>query len=263
MTQDSGHRAYPPLAGRIYSVWYRHMRVYSSNLLSNGLPPFLEPLIFLAGIGLGLGKYVPNFGAIPYVGFLAMGLPITTAMMTASFECTFGTFINLEFNKVYDGMLAAPISVNDLIMGEILWAGTKGFFFAFAVLAVAAPFGIIPLPGGLVMPFAGFITGLMFASLSLLVTSYVKTISFFNFYFTGFLSPMFFVSGVVFPVEELPEALRYVSELLPLTHPVRLARALCLSQFSSALLFDVLYIAAFTVLAGYLALKRLRRRLID
>ncbi|MBF0568452.1 MAG: ABC transporter permease [Nitrospirae bacterium] len=248
---------------RLYSVWYRHMRVYRSNLLSNGLPPFLEPLIFLAGIGLGLGKYVPSFGSVPYVGFLAMGLPITTAMMTASFECTFGTFINIEFNKVYDGMLAAPLSVNNLIIGEMLWAGTKGFFFAFAVVVVAVPFGIIPLPGGLITPFIGFITGLMFASLSLLVTSFVKTISFFNFYFTGFLSPMFFLSGVVFPVGELPQPLRYAAEALPLTHPVRLARALCLGELRVALLFDVLYITAFIALFGYLALKRLRGRLID
>ncbi|KWT90955.1 ABC transporter permease [Candidatus Magnetominusculus xianensis] len=262
MTQDNSS-PYPPLSHRIYAVWYRHMRVYSSNLLSNGLPPFLEPLIFLAGIGLGLGKYVPGFGNVPYVVFLAMGLPITTAMMTAAFECSFGTFINLEFNKVYDGMLAAPISVNNLIIGEMLWAATKGFFFAFAVLVVTVPFGVIPLPGGLVMPFIGFITGLMFASLSLLVTSYVKTISFFNFYFTGFLSPMFFLSGVVFPLAELPEVLRYVAEALPLTHPVRLGRSLCLGQLRLELLFDVLYIAAFIALAGYLALKRLRRRLID
>ncbi|MBF0458958.1 MAG: ABC transporter permease [Nitrospirae bacterium] len=248
---------------RLYSVWYRHMRVYRSNLLSNGLPPFLEPLIFLAGIGLGLGRYVPAFGSVPYVTFLAMGLPVTTAMMTASFECTFGTFINLEFHKVYDGMLAAPITVNNLIIGEMLWAGTKGFFFAFAVVAVTVPFGIIPLPGGLIAPFIGFITGLMFASLSLVVTSYVKTISFFNFYFTGFLSPMFFLSGVVYPLEELPDALKYLAEALPLTHPVRLARAMCMRQLSAALLFDVLYIAAFITLCGYVALKRLRRRLID
>ncbi|MCG6551695.1 MAG: ABC transporter permease [Candidatus Magnetominusculus sp. LBB02] len=255
--------AYPPLLSRIYSVWYRHMRVYCRNLLSNGLPPFLEPLIFLAGIGLGLGKYVPSLGGLPYAAFLAMGLPITTAMMTASFECTFGTFINLEFNKVYDGMLAAPITVNNLIVGEILWAGTKGFFFSSAVLAVAVPFGLIPLPGGLAAPFIGFITGLMFASLSLVVTSYVKTISFFNFYFTGFLSPMFFLSGVVFPVAELPKPLRYAAEALPLTHPVRLCRAVCTGQLKVALLLDLLYIVVFIGAAGYIALKRLRGRLID
>ncbi|MBF0516247.1 MAG: ABC transporter permease [Nitrospirae bacterium] len=255
--------SYPPLLSRIYSVWYRHMRVYSSNLWSNGLPPFLEPLIFLAGIGLGLGKYVPSFGSVPYVVFLGMGMPITTAMMTASFECTFGTFINIEFKKVYDGMLAAPISVNDLIIGEIMWAGTKGLFFASAVLVVAAPLGIIPLPGGLITPLIGFVTGVMFASLALVVTSYVKTISFYNFYFTGFLSPMFFLSGVVFPESELPGPLRYVAHVLPLTHPVRLSRALCLGQLRPELLFDVLYITLFTALAGYIALKRLRRRLID
>ena len=113
-------------------------------------------------------------------------------MFTATFECTYGTFIRLEFEKVYDGMLAAPITVHDLIVGEILWAGTKGFFFSFAVLCVLACFRIIHLPQALLAPLVGFLTGVMFSSLSLLVTSFVKTINHFNFFLTGFISPMFF-----------------------------------------------------------------------
>ena len=121
--------SHPPILPRIYSVWFRHMRVYTKHLISNGLPPFLEPLIFLAGIGLGLGKYIVSMDGVPYIQFLAVGLVITSSMYTSAFECSYGTFIRLEYEKVYDGMLGAPLTVNNLLIGEILWAGTKGLFF--------------------------------------------------------------------------------------------------------------------------------------
>jgi len=240
------------------------MRVYTKNLLSNGFPPFLEPLIFLAGVGLGLGKYITEpMGGVRYIEFLGSGLLVTTAMFTSAFECSFGTFVRLEFEKVYDGMLAAPMTVNNLIVGEMIWAGTKGFFFSFAVLFILAIFKIIPLPYGLLSPLVGFITGLMFSSISLLVTSFVKTINHFNFYFTGFISPMFFFSGAVFPIENLPAYIRPVAELVPLTHSVRLVRAVCMNNYEPIILLDMIYIAAFIILIGFLAIHRLKKRLVN
>ena len=253
----------PSLWIRLYSVWFRHTLVYTRNLLSNGLPPFLEPLIFLAGVGLGLGKYILSMDGMPYLQFLASGIMITSAMYTAAFECTYGTFIRLEFDKVYDGMLAAPITVNDLLIGEMFWAGTKGFFFAFAVLSMISLFGIIPLATSVFVPLVGFLTGVMFASVSLLITSFVKTIDQFNFYFTGILSPMFFFSGVVFPVNNLPKVLLPIAEIMPLTHSVRLVRALCAVHFEAGLLLDLLYCLTFTAVMGYLAIQRLRKRMIQ
>ncbi len=254
----------PPLWRRLYSVWFRHVRVYTSNIFSNALPPFLEPLLFLAGVGLGLGKYVTGtMDGLKYLEFLGTGLLMTSAMFTASFECTFGTFIRLEFEKVYDGMLAAPITVNNLIIGEIIWAASKGFFFSFAVLCILAAFGIITLPYSLFVPFIGFITAGMFATLAMLITSYVKTINHFNFYFTGLLSPMFFFSGVVFPVSDLPAKIRPFAEIFPLTHSVRLARAVCTNRYSPHLLLDLLYIIIFTLVMGYFAVIRLRKRMIS
>jgi lipooligosaccharide transport system permease protein len=256
--------AYPRLSQRLYSVWYRHMRVYTKNLLSNGLPPFLEPLLFLLGIGLGLGTYITeSMDGMTYIEFLGTGLLVTTAMFTATFECTYGAFIRLEFDKVYDGMLAAPITVNNLIVGEILWAGTKGLFFSFAVLCILTIFRIVALPQALLAPPVGFLTGVMFASMALLVTSFVKTINHFNFYLTGFISPMFFFSGVVFPISNLPPAVRYVAEIVPLTHVVRLVRAACTSHYRLSLLGDLAYIAIFIVIVGTLAVRRLRRRLVS
>jgi lipooligosaccharide transport system permease protein len=254
---------YPSLSQRLYSVWYRHVRVYTKNLISNGLPPFLEPLLFLAGVGLGLGKYITqSMEGLTYIEFLGTGLLVTAAMFTSAYECTFGTFIRLEFEKVYDGMLAAPITVNDLIVGEIIWAGTKGLFFTFAVLCVLTVFRIIALPAGLLCPLVGFLTGLMFATLSLWVTSFVKTINHFNFYLTGIISPMFFFSGVVFPISNLPPSVRFMAEIVPLTHCVRLARAVCIGHYPVSLLASLAYSVVFTVVFGELAIRRLRRRLV-
>ncbi len=261
--KDSKPCLYPPLASRLYSVWFRHMRVYTRHIFSNGLPPFLEPLLFLAGIGLGLGKYITqSMEGLTYIEFLGTGLLVTTAMFTASFECTFGTFIRLEFEKVYDGMLAAPLTANNLIIGEIIWAGTKGLFFSFAVLCILTVFGIVSLPRSLLAPCVGLLTGLMFSTLALLITSFVRTINHFNFYFTGIISPMFFFSGVVFPVSNLPGFIRPVAEILPLTHSVRLVRAVCTGLYPPRLLLDVLYIVAFIFIVGFFAVRRLKKRLV-
>ncbi|MEJ2703292.1 MAG: ABC transporter permease [Sedimentisphaerales bacterium] len=261
---DNNATMYPPLHRRLYAVWFRHMRVYTRNLLSNGLPPFLEPLIFLAGIGLGLGKYITEpIGGVRYIAFLGSGLLVTTAMFTSAFECSYGTFLRLEFEKVYDGMLAAPMTVNNLIVGEMLWAGTKGFFFSLAVLCILLPFRIVTLPYGLLAPFVGFLTGVMFSTVSLLVTSFVKTINHFSFYFTGFLSPMFFFSGVVFPVKNLPAPIRPLAEIVPLTHSVRLVRAVCTNTYRPVVLIDFVYIIGFILIVGYFAIQRLRTRLVS
>jgi lipooligosaccharide transport system permease protein len=240
------------------------MRVYTRNLISNGFPPFVEPFIFLVGVGLGLGNYITQpIGGVKYIEFLGTGLLVTTAMFTSAFECSFGTFIRLEFEKVYDGMLAAPITVNNLIVGEMIWAGTKGLFFSFAVLCILSAFQIVSLPYSLLAPLVGFLTGVMFAALSMLVTSFVKTINHFNFYFTGFISPIFFFSGVVFPIKNLPAPVRPLAELVPLTHSVRLARAVCTNNYTPVLLLDLLYVAVFILVVGYFAIQRLRKRLVN
>jgi lipooligosaccharide transport system permease protein len=253
----------PPLWARIVSVWFRHVRVYSRNLISNALPPFLEPLIFLVGIGIGLGRYIDQMGGFPYLEYLGSGLLVTAAMFTAAFECTFGTYIRMEFDKVYEGMLAAPLTAKNLMVGEILWAATKGFVFTTSVLIIITIFGVLPIGLSLLTPFIGFATGAMFAALGLLITSFVDTINHFNFFFSGVISPMFFFSGVFFPIENLPVVVRPISEALPLTHAVRLARSLALGIENPVWWLDVIYVVAFIVVIGWIAIVRIEKRLID
>ena len=239
----------PHFVIRLWAIWYRHFRVYTKNIFSNALPPFLEPLIFLAGMGLGIAKMIKegdsNFN---YIEFLASGLLVTSAMFTAAFECTYSTFVRLEFDKIYDGMLASPMKVRDLLLGEMLWAGTKGLFFSYSVLIVLLPFNLLVSPASLWVGLTGFCTGFLFAGFSLLITSFVKNINHFNFYMTGFLSPMFFFSGVFFPLKNLPVWLQNLAQALPLTHCVKLTRSLIYMTFDSSLWFSVLYMVLFTLL---------------
>ncbi len=252
----------PSFWWRIYCIWLRYLKVYKNNIFSNATPPFVEPLLFLLAVGLGLGSYIQNMEGMPYLQFLASGLLITTAMFTAAFECSYGTFIRMEFEKVYDGLLAAPITVRDLFIGEIIWAGTKGFIFSTAVLCVVTVFGVIRTPYSLLVPFAGFVTGVMIACLALVITSFVKTINHFTFFFSGIVTPMFFFSGVVFPTSRLPVIVQPLVEALPLRHTVRLVRAACTETFSAMLWLDVAYCLLFCLIMGYLAIYLLKRRII-
>jgi lipooligosaccharide transport system permease protein len=253
----------PKLIVRLYSIWFRHFRVYTKNIFSNGFPPFMEPLIFLVGMGLGLGKYISNVDNMSYIKYLAIGLPLSSAMFTAAFECTFGTLIRLEFQKTYDGMLTGPIKIEDLFIGEIIWCGTKAAFYSFAVLFVFALCKTIPItPSLILVPAVGFMVGVMICPMSLIFTSYVKTINTLNFYITGLITPMFMFSGIIFPLTNLPKWAQIVINIFPLAHAVNLEHAICNNTYSPKLIFDIAYCVIFTFIVGYIAVKRMKRRIM-
>ena len=264
MSHDNTMNIKPPsFFVRVFSVWFRHYRVYIQEIFSNGIPPFLEPLFALAAFGLGLGQYIVEIENVPYIKFLASAIMVQAAMFTAAFECSFGTFIRLEFDKVYDGMLSSPLSAKDILIGEILFAGTKGLFFSVCILIVISSFRLVSMPFALLAPISGFLTGLMFGSLSLLVTSFVNNINHFNFYFTGFLTPLYFFSGIFFPISSMPENIRWLAYIFPLSHVTNLSRAFCLGNISSGLIYNLIYIFIFIIVIGFFAVVRLKKRLIN
>ncbi len=254
----------PSRLKRILSVWYRHVRVYRINIYSNSITPLLEALIFLAGLGIGFGAYIKSFGSIDYLLFLGSGMVGVTAMYAAAFECSFGTFIRLDYEKIYDGILGASISIEDMLIGEILFVGTKGFVFSLATLIVTWLVGIITSPLSIFAAFIGIIVGIMFGVLSMAITSVVKNINHFNFYFTGVLSPMFFVSGTTFPVENLPSIFIYIAKIMPLYHATVLIRAFCVpGMINVSLLYNLLYCIIFIVIIGYFAINGMKRRMLE
>lgn len=248
----------------LYGVWYRHVKVYCKSLLANAAPPVLEPLFFFTGVAIGLGHYMKDvdFDGLPYKSFVASGLLVASSMFTAVFETTFSTFIRLIYQKTYDAMLGTHLRIREMFIGELIFAASKGAVFATIVLIVTSLFGARPTWWCLLVPVVGFLTSYLFGTIGLIVTSYVKTINNFTFFTSGVITPLFFFSGTFFPIRGHHIALDAISNLIPLTHSIELARALFKAQFTWESLLHLLVLLAMIVLLHSVALRRMRKRIL-
>lgn len=224
---DEPRRATPSPAARLRAVWVRHAKVYAGTFISNVTPAVFEPLFFMAAIGLGLGKFVTvEFQGVPYREFMAPGVLAMTALYTASFEATYGTFVRMRYQRTYDAMLATPLTPRDVVLGELLFCGTKGLLFSAIVGAVLAAAGAVSSWGALLVPVAGFVVALAFAGAGFFVASRVTNMNHFQFYFTAILTPLVMFSGMTFPVSELPAPLMWIAVATPMFPAVETMRLL-------------------------------------
>jgi lipooligosaccharide transport system permease protein len=249
----------PPHA---FSVWRRNAAMYRRSWKLNLLPNFFEPVFYLTAIGIGVGSYIGEMGGVSYLAYLAPGLVCVAAMNGASFEVTYNIFVRMHFEKAYDAMMTAPLDTDDVLAGELLWALTRVGIYGGSFYAVILLFGLAPLPSSLwviaVIPLAG----LLFAALGLAFTLKIATIDVFSFYFTLFLTPLFLFSGVFFPLEErLSGPWLWLAEVLPLLHPVRLARSAFHGEFTRVALWDVAYMLGVSVVLLAWARRAIRAKL--
>ena len=255
-------RTPPSLSHRAYHVWQRNrdtfMRLWATELW----PPFVEPVLYLVAMGFGLGVFVQNIEGQSYLQFIAPAIVCTAAMWTASFECTYASFVRMEFQKTFDAMIATPVSVEDVIAGEILWGLSRALFSSLAVFVIVSALGLLSFPAALGIILVSALGGFAFASVAMLFTAISPSIYFFNYYVTLGLTPMFLFAGVFFPVSSLPPFVQQLSWLLPLTHMVNPARALATGRTDPAILVDLLWLAVVGAVAFYLSLVMMRDRLI-
>jgi lipooligosaccharide transport system permease protein len=250
-----------PLSWRFIRVWQRNRDVFF-RLWHSEAPGFVaEPIIILLAMGLGLGAYVGLVDGQKYIEFIAPGIIASYAMFSASFECTYGSFVRMEYQKTYDAIIATPLNIEDIIAGEIFWGATRSFMTGTVILAIAAAFRLVPSPWASVIPVLAFLEGIMFASIAILFTSFVPAIYSFNYYFTLFITPMFFFSGVFFPLSSFPEMVQTLSWVAPLTPVVHLTRALINGEFHLDLLWALALIIVLTALFFSISLVTMRRRL--
>ncbi|MDG2304774.1 MAG: ABC transporter permease [Candidatus Binatia bacterium] len=231
------------------SVWRRNASMYARTWKLNLLPNFFEPVFYLMAIGIGVGAYIDQMGGLSYVEFLAPGLICVAAMNGASFEVTYNIYVRMSFEKTYDAMLTTPLQPEDILAGEVLWAVTRASIYGGIFFLVVALYGLAPMPGALLALPVVPLTGLLFAMIGITFTLRVPTIDFFSFYFTLFLTPLFLFSDVFFPIEErLSGAWLILAEVLPLLHPVRLARGCFSGDLGLIALWDLAYIVGLSVL---------------
>jgi lipooligosaccharide transport system permease protein len=242
----------PTRAQRVFSVWHRHYRVYTRSFFANATPAVFEPIFFMLAIGIGLGRYIGvTFLGLDYGAYMAPGILAMTSIYTASFETTYNTYVRMQYQRTYDSMLATPLTVHDVFWGEVLWCATKGFFFSFIVALVLLAFGKLLTVWAVLIPVVGFATGMAFGGLSLLVTSLVSNMNQFQFYFTLFLTPLIFFSGLTFPVNTLPAPLDTIAYCLPMFHVIESFRVVTSgTQHMTASLWIVLSPAVLLVMAA-------------
>lgn len=246
------------------SVWRRNAVMYKRTWKWNILPNFFEPVLYLFSIGLGVGAYISEMAGTSYIAFLAPGLVCVAAMNGASFEVTYNIYVRLVFEKTYDAMLTTPIEPDDVLIGEVLWAVTRAAIYGGCFYLVLTVFGLAPLPSSLWALLIIPLTGLLFAAVGIVFSLRIPNIDMFSFYFTLFLTPLFLFSDVFFPLKErLAGPWLWVAEVLPLLHPVRLARAAFNGEFSVIVLWDLFYTLGMSSVLLLWARRIVRNRLTN
>lgn len=259
-----------PLAAvgyRCLYVWRRDFDVYMKTWKVNFIPPLLEPVFYLVAFGSGLGTLVHSveYGGrdVSYAAFIAPGVIAITILFQGFFECAYGSYIRMYYQKSYDAIVATPVSLEEVVTGEVLWGATKSVIGAVLVCLVVILFGYAP-PYALaaVVPIAA-LSGLLFASMSMCFTGIVPNIDSFNYPVFLLITPMFVFSGTFFPTEALPGWGRTVAEFLPLTHVANLCRGLTLGNWTPRLLVDALWLAGLAIVLFPLSVHLMRKRIIQ
>jgi lipooligosaccharide transport system permease protein len=245
-----------------WRLWQRNATIYKRTYKFNVLPNFFEPFLFLVAMGLGLGAYLSRVNGVNYIDFIAPGLAATAAMYGASFEVTYNCFVKMQFAKVYDAVMSTPLTIEDIGLGELLWATTRALIYGTAFLVIAAIFGTVHSWWALLAPFGIALVGLMFAVIGLSFTAVIPIIDFYSYYWTMFLTPMFLFSGIFFPLDRLPGWVQGVSWFIPLRQAVNLMRSLILNGDIGAAAASALWIAVVTGLLLVVPMNLLRRRLV-
>ena len=259
----------PHLSARWWPVFLRNLLVWRKLAIPSLVGNIAEPLMWLVAFGYGMGALVGqvNVGGaggtgtqVPYILFLASGSICMSAMNAASFEALYSAFSRMHVQKTWDGIMNAPVSLDDVVLAEMLWAAFKALFTVSAILCVMLALGISHSPRLLVAWPVLLFVGVMFSSIALIFNALAKGYDFFTYYFTLVLTPMMFLSGVFFPREQLPPVVRAISDWLPLTNAVELVRPLFMDQWPAHPWRHGLVLVVTTAAAFWVALALTRKR---
>ena len=254
--------SFPSFSLRHLHVWRRNSLVWRKLAIPSMLGNLADPLIYMLGLGYGLGAMLTDVGGMSYIAFLATGIVCSSTMMSASFEAMYSGFSRMHVQKTWDAIMNAPVTLDDVELGEPVWPASKSFLSGMAVLLVAWLLGVVHSTLALWVIPVVFLTGLTFACLGLIMTALSPSYDFFMYYFTLVITPMMLVCGVFYPVEQLPVALQAVTQFLPLSHAVELARPLMSGTVPDAIVLHLAVLAGYAVAGFGIALALTRRRLL-
>jgi lipooligosaccharide transport system permease protein len=254
------------LSLRFRHVWFRNLITYRRIWRINFLVPLLEPAFYIVAFGLGFSGLIAGVSyagmELEYTQFIAPALVATACMWNSFFETTYTSFVRMYYQKTYDGILATPLSLEEIIIAEIVWAATKAAAAVALMLTVLIPLNFVNFPGGLMCIPLAFLGGLAFGAIGMTFTGLIPSIDMFNLPIFLFITPMFLFSGTFFPLSGIPDWAQLITLFFPLYHLVELTRFFSLGAMESNMIFNLTYLVFFTIVFGYLALLTMKRRLI-
>ncbi|MGE0616809.1 MAG: ABC transporter permease [Bacteriovoracia bacterium] len=243
----------------------RNWTVYQKDLVANISPTVADPALIMVSLGLGLGVYLTNVEGMSYMQFLAPGLTVATSLFTSFFESSYGFYVRLTFENVFKAMLTTPIGVKEVVIGEMFWVGLKGGIMSLGVAVVLALFGMMSNPWLIPALFGvGFLVAVPCGAMGLLATALVRNINQFQSVYSFIIAPLYFLSGIFFPIEQMAAPVRVVAEFFPLIHGVRMAQAIfwerdlvsaCLPSGAALVLQSLIFCA--------LAYVKIRKKLVS
>lgn len=264
VVSSTARRSLTASSRRTLRIVERNVRAYRRSwvALATG---FVEPVLFLLSIGLGVGELVgtlpgPHGQPIAYDQFVAPGMLAAAAMNGAILDTTYNFFVKFKYAHTYDAMLATPLDVDDVARGEAVWSLGRGAIYSAAFLLTMVAFGLTPSWWSVLAVPVAVLVGYAFAGAGLGATTYMR--SFVDFDFVTLATvPLFLFSATFFPLDRYPAALETVVRWSPLYQGVALSRAVVLGDIHAGLLWHVLYLAAMGAIGTRVASRRLSRLL--
>jgi lipooligosaccharide transport system permease protein len=263
MSNVTRYCALPRLSWRFIHVWRRNAMVWRKLAIPSMLGNLADPMLYMLGFGYGLGRMLPDVFGTSYIAFLAAGMVCSSTMMSATFEAMYSGFSRMHVQRTWDAIMNAPVTLDDVLVAEAVWAASKSLLSGIAVLAVATALGLTQSWLALWALPVVFLTGLAFASLGLIVTALSPSYDFFMYYFTLVITPMTLACGVFFPADQLPQVLQHAAAFLPLTHAVALVRPLMNDTVPPELATHLSVLLLYAMAGFHVALALTRRRLLS
>ncbi|HOW54763.1 MAG TPA: ABC transporter permease [Syntrophorhabdaceae bacterium] len=246
---------------RAMRVWQRHFMVYTKLYKSSIALNFVEPVMYLVAMGFGLGGYISEINGKPYINFIAPGIIASSSMFATVYECTYGTYVRIFFQKTFDAILATPVNIDDLIAGEIIWGATKSTLYGIIIIGTISAFHLVDSFFVLLIIPVVFLSGLVFAEISLICVALVPGIDSLNYFYTLFLTPMFLFSGIFFPLDAFPVFVGKIAYFTPLFHLTSICRALSAGNPAGAV-EGVVWILVVAVLLVPFTFRFMRKKII-
>lgn len=247
----------------VSGVLYRERVVFARTWRSTTFSSVVEPTIFLLAFGFGIGVMVAEVQGMSYLEFVGTGVVAMAVLFASVFPAMFGTYVKRRFQHTYDGLLAAPIDVHELVTAEAAWIALRSGVYGLAPLLVATAFGLRPSPAVAFVPLVGMVTGFGFALLGIFLASVVPSIDSFGYVISAVITPLFLLAGTFFPVGNLPGWVAAGAKANPLYHCVELVRGAAFGFAGAAALWHVAGLVAFAAVAWVAATVGMRRVLID